>query len=227
MPTAAHSSRAPQVTPLAAAAAPRTGYCRCYRVALLPGECLLQRVRVHVRFVQGGQRLADFRQTYYEFFAAPAGPGEGPVHAIDVHDFDLLRDGWRQAVIVGLVREQRRGGPALPRGEAVLDVRKQFLLGHGDVVDDAGVIVDGGARFGLLRGGPGGASGTVLRIRDGAAAFREITSLCPGPRGHRVAGTGTFTAARGLRAFEHFRYRYANQTGTFSDNGGYLPGVLE
>lgn len=231
---------APDVTLLSATAAapsrpgdqPR-GYRRCYRLQLQPGECLLQRVRVHARYRQGNRCVADFRQTYYEFFAAPH-DADRPTHAIDVHDFDVLRDGWRQAVIVGLLRDGRPGALALPPGEATLVVKKQFVLGPGRVLTDAGHAddaagepVDGGARFGLLLRGPGGASRARLRLRGRDGDWRDAATPAATPPGHVVAGTGIFLAARGVRAFEHFLYRYATQTGSFSDNGGYRPGVLE
>ncbi|MEZ6037389.1 MAG: hypothetical protein R3F29_07910 [Planctomycetota bacterium] len=221
------------------AAALQRGYRRDYEVRAPAGTGLLQRVRVHIRYRCGGQVLVDYRQTYFEFFRFR----HGEPSLIDTHDFDLSRDGWRQAGIVALVRRHRAPGCPLPSGEPVVDVQKQFTIAVGEVVDARLREHRPGAWFGLLASGPGGPSRTVLRIARGDGTTVTRDDLRPCPPGSPIAGHGVFATdsppaptcptpgsadesaatSGGWRAFEHYRHHYANQLGVFADRGGYVP----
>jgi hypothetical protein len=218
MPVAIHDQALPRPLPVPDHARHR-GYHRRYEVHARGGRCQLQQVRVHIRYLCGGERVADYRQTYSEFFRFE----RDDASLVDTHDFDLARDGWRQSVIVGLVRRHRAEGTALPTGEAELDVRKQFSIAPGDVRGDAGAELRPGATFGLLRDGPGGPSRTRLTIARGDGLPVVIDDLPSCPPGYPVQGTGSFATSRGGRAFEHYRFRFANLTGRFADRGGYHP----
>ena len=195
------------------------GYHRGYEVCARGGRCQLQRVRVHIQYTVAGVRVADYRQTYYEFFRFDADDAS----LVDTHDFDLARDGWRQSVIVGLLRRHRAADASMPAGEARLRVCKQFTIGEGVVADDAGRELQAGAMFGLLASGPSGPSRTRLKIARGDGSVTVLDDLPPCPAGYPVQGSGYFATSRGARAFECFRYRFANLTGRFADRGAYLP----
>ena len=203
----------------APAHAEHRGYHRRYEVHAGGGRCQLQRVRVHIRYTCGGARIADYRQTYYEFFRFD----DDQQSLIDTHDFDLVRDGWRQSVIVDLVRRNLAEGMPMPTGEAALRVCKQFSIAPGVVRDDAARELRPGAWFGLLAAGPSGPSRTRLSIARGDGSIAVIDELPPCPPGYDVRGSGSFATSEGGRAFECYRYRFANLTGRFADRGAYLP----
>ena len=196
------------------------GYRRAYVVRGENGACQLQRVRVHIRYRVGRELLADYRQTYWEFFQF----GADDQRARDVHDFDAERDGWRQQVLWRLIdrhRARRR-----PDGEPILTVKKQFLIGAGEVRGAAPRPVRGGGAFGFLREAEGAPSRAVLRIARGDGTWRRVTGLPACPPGFPIAGRGRFAADAGHRAFEHFHYRFARQVGTFSDRAAYRPSPI-
>ena len=201
------------------------GYHRAYTVHAAAGLCQLQRVRVHIQYHCGRELLADYRQTYYECFAFD----HEQASVVDTHDFDLMRDGWRQSVISGLLKQHRATGASQASGEPRLSVKKQFLLGKGLVEDGAARQIHPGAHFGLLANGrasvngPSNPSNTSLRIARGNGTWHTIHTLPACPAGYEVAGTGTFLTSSGLRAFEHFRFRFASMAGTFNDRGQYTP----
>jgi hypothetical protein len=205
-------------TPVAPATPPplRVGYGRAYRVRADDGRCQLQRVRVHIRYQSGGVVWADYRQCYWEFFRFD----DDGAAATDVHDFDLMRDGWRQSVIVGLVRQH--GPAAATAGEATLEVKKQFVIGAGSVRDAAPVEVAPGAWFGLLAAGPDGPTRSVLRIARGDGTSHTIDTLAACAADVPVGGRGRFAAGPRHRAFELYQHDFANLTGRFRDRGGYV-----
>ena len=195
------------------------GYHRAYAVHARGGRCQLQRVRVHIQYSCGGERIADYRQTYYEFFAFDS----DEAHLVDTHDFDLARDGWRQQVLVDLVRKRRAPGSPMPAGEIELHVCKQFSIAPGEVSGSAARELTPRASFGLLAQGPSGPSRTRLKIARGDGTWAAIDSLPPCPAGYPVQGSGSFATDNGGRAFECYRYRFANLTGRFTDRGTYVP----
>jgi len=198
------------------------GYQRRYEVHARGGRCQLQRVRVHIRYTSAGRTVADYRQTYYEFFRFDADDAS----LVDIHDFDLSRDGWRQSVIVDLVRRHRADGVAMPAGEAGLQVAKQFTIAAGDVDGDAGEPLRPGASFGLLQAGPSGPSRTRLTIARGDGSCAVIDDLPVAPAGYPVQGTGSFATPDGGRAFECYRYRFANLSGRLTERGAYRAHTL-
>lgn len=196
------------------------GYRRDYRVSAAAGRCQVQRVLVRIRYLVAGRLVADYRQRYAEFFAFDTDDGA----LIDTHDFDLMRDGWRQSVIAGLVRAGRGRDAASLRGEARLCVHKQFTIGAGVVRDVEPRELAPGARFGLLLDGPSGRSRTRLSIARDDGTWSHRDDLPPCPPGYPVAGRGAFASGRRARAVEVFHYRFATLAGRFADRctRGYL-----
>lgn len=175
-------------------------YARRYRISGASGQCLLQRVAVRIRFAHGEHCVAKYRQTYYEFFQFDRSDDT----AIDVHDFDYMRDGWRQAVIAQLFRQHGLSAQALQSvpGERVLTVQKSFYLAPGEVVNTQPHVVAGGARFGLLAHGPDGPSRVAMQLcrpdtaKLPSANCIEIAGLPKSPAGFAIAGEGQFTCGR-------------------------------
>lgn len=198
------------------------GYRRRYRIEAAPGACLVQRVRTHIRYLVGSVPWAEFRQTYHEFFAFDA-DAPADAHVVDLHDFDLVRDGWRQAVILGLVRRHLAPGASGPTGEAELHLCKQFVLAPGEVRDAAPRRFGPGVTFGVCADGPSGPSGATLRLRRGDGTWTDAQPMAPGPAGFAVAGRASFATSPRLGAFECFRYHFASLAGRLADRGTYLP----
>jgi len=199
----------------------RRGYWRDYAVGADGGRCQLQRVRVHVRYHCGDALLADYRQTYYEFFAFE----RDDAALVDTHDFDLVRDGWRQAVIVALLRRHGVDRALLARGAPRLTVHKQFTIAPGQVRDAAPRELRPGAAFGMLAAGPSGPARASLRVAAGAG-WRRLDDLPPCPAGYPARGVGTFATRRGHRAFERYRHDFASLAGAFVDRARYTPTTL-
>lgn len=197
----------------------RRRYHRAYTLTGAGAPCLVQRVRVHIKYHSGPELCADYRQTYYEFFQFDRPDAQ----LVDTHDFDLMRDGWRQSVIQGLLKQHRAPTQPKPSGEPLLTVHKQFVLAAGEVHDARPREIRDGAHFGLLAIGPSGPSRTTLRIARGDGSWHTIHSLPPCPAGYPVAGTGTMTSKQGWRAFERYRFAFATLAGAFVDRGSYLP----
>ena len=150
---------------------------------------------------------------------------------VDTHDFDVVRDGWRQSLIRSLVQRHRDPAMSPPDGEPTLSVKKQFTIAAGSVRGAQPTKLAPGIQFGCLTRGPSGASRSRLRIARGDGSWVRIRGLPHGPAGYGLAGTGTFdrTAALrtiGFRAFEHFHYRFARLHAHFADRGGYRPQAI-
>lgn len=198
------------------------GYRRAYRLAGPAGDCWLQLVTVHVRYRCGDTVLVDYRARYGEWFRF----ARDGASAVDVHDFDLRRDGWSQARMLALL--QRHGAPRTARwpGEPRLHVRKAFVLGRGIVQDEQGVEVGDGVRFGFLPHCAGHAAAATLLAHAGNSGTRPIAAPSPFPARVAIAGRGVFTAAHGHRTFERFDHEFACGTGTLRDRGCYRPARL-
>ncbi|MCK5941784.1 MAG: hypothetical protein KAI24_07445, partial [Planctomycetes bacterium] len=194
------------------------GYRRAYRVRASAGACQLQRVHVRIRYRVGGHDLATFDQLYHEFFRFEA-PDAGPL--MDVHDFDVVRDGWHPGSFLGLVDRHRVA--RRPDGSPELIVGKRFVIGRGAVTGDAAVELEDGASFGFLASAQGRRSATRLRVARGDGTFATFSDLPPCPDGFPVAGSGTRRPGPTFTACERFRYRFAHLLGDFVDRGGYRP----
>ncbi|HEX5052274.1 MAG TPA: hypothetical protein VFZ65_10910 [Planctomycetota bacterium] len=222
MPTS-HAVPQPELT-ASAGETNGTSYRRTYRLFGRAGTCLLQRVRVRIRYRSGTQVLVDYRGIYHEFFAFAQ---DGAV-VVDVHDFDVVRDGWRQAAIEQLLRRHLPAGFVRSRkGIPRLDVHKAFTLGEGAVLGTRPIDVAPGVTFGFLESGHDGPSRVRLTVGAGPEMPRHaIAGLSPCPSRQTIAGSGTFVGRRGWRASERFHYSFACLSGSLRDRNGYRPATL-
>tara|TARA_R110002072_G_scaffold46591_10_gene129248 strand:+ start:292421 stop:293179 length:759 start_codon:yes stop_codon:yes gene_type:complete len=211
----------------------RGHYSRRYLVTGLPGQCLLQRVSVHITYARGEHKLADYRQTYYEFFEFD-GTGQS---ATDLHDFHYSRDGWRPAVLNKLFRHHTPGDPGVRdhnrnplqtvAGDPVLTVTKRFLLGPGEVCATQPQEVTGGAKFGLLASGPDGPSRVCMKLTMPGHDPAHVSNLAATPRQFHVVGHGQFTQAHGWTTHEQMRFHYASFTTMTKGPTSYAEASLE
>lgn len=205
-------------------------YRRAYTLRGGRDTCLLQRVSVHIRYRRGTHVVVDYRTTYFEFFQFEA---EGAT-VLDVHDFDVVRDGWRQAAIDALLRRHLpTADHSTARGEPHLDVVKTFALGFGAVQGAQAQPVAEGVRFGFVTFGATRAprnaflSGATLQLSPGENQPPiHVPGHSPCPPGSTICGTGVFTSRTGWRAIEHFRYRFACLAGSLRDRAGYHASTL-
>ena len=205
-------------------------YRRAYTLRGQRDTCLLQRVSVHIRYRRGAHVVVDYRTTYFEFFQFEA---EGAT-VLDVHDFDVVRDGWRQAAIDALLRRHLpTADRTTARGEPHLDVVKTFALGFGTVQGAKVQPVADGVKFGFVTFGATRAaqnafqSGATLQLSPGENLPPiHVPGHSPCPPGSTISGTGVFTSRTGWRAIEHFRYRFACLAGSLRDRAGYRASTL-
>jgi hypothetical protein len=211
----------------------RGRYSRRYLVTGLPGQCLLQRVSVHITYARGEHKLADYRQTYYEFFEFD-GTDQS---ATDVHDFQYSRDGWRPAVLNKVFRHHTPGEPGVRdhnrnplqtvAGDSVLTVTKEFLLGPGEVHAAQPQQVAGGAKFGLLATGPDGAARVRMELTMPGHEPAHVSNLAATPPQFHVVGHGQFTQARGWTTHEQMQFHYASFATATTGPAAYVEALLE
>jgi len=197
----------------------RSGYLRHYEFRAERPECLIQSVAVQIVYYLGDQWLVAYRSRYHEYFEL-AGDG---VAVIDRHDFDVVRDGWRQAAIEELRRKwlPPQCRPKLA-GRARLVVRKNFVLGRGQVVGGQPTEIAAGVRFGFLAQQCGrNARARILLHAGAASAPVELLDVSPLPTRDTAAGSGLFIAPHGWRACERYRYDFACLSGSLQEDPGY------
>lgn len=194
-------------------------YRRVYAFATdRPGDWL-QTVVVAVQYRVGGRVVVDYRARYHEFFAvAPEGVG---TVVRDVHDFDLWRDGWRQAAIRDWLDAQCRARDSMPDGAPELLVRKRFVLRRAALVAHRQLAIAPGIGFGFLRDGPGGP--TALCVRLFGAPIQPPAGMSAVPKGLAAAGWAEAASAPAFSTVECFTHRFACLAGALDARDGYRP----
>lgn len=215
------ASMAPLRPTLQTAVPPSDGrfYRRVYALQGNRGTCLLQRVGVHIRYRCGSRVLVLYRTSYCEFFQFE----RDGASVLDLHDFDVVRDGWRQAAIDALLR---RHAPHVDykanSGEPQVDVVKTFSLGFGAVEGVQPQPVADGVTFGFVALGATPAAPATLHLSvDENLPPIRVAGSSPCPPGSTISGSGVFTSPVGWRAVEYFRYRFACLAGSLRDREGY------
>lgn len=197
------------------------GYRRSYRLAGDPGQCLLQRVSVDIRYSHGDEPCVIYRGTYFEFFRF-SGAGAS---IRDTHDFDLNRDRWSQADILRLLRRHRvgTGGASAQSSEPALEVRKSFLLGLGEVAGERPLDMrEPGVEFGFIEHcGSSSAHAAITLHPTGATQPIPLNRVPACPWGYRPAGDGRFVGVRGWRADERYSYCFSTMSGKLRSDGEY------
>jgi hypothetical protein len=177
---------------------------------------LLQEVRTEVDFCSGDHVLVTYRGYYAEYFRLDAAGTLGPAtdRLVDLHAFDLRRDGWGQDQVMALLK--RWGVP--PAGRRCrqapsLRLRKRFLLGEGRLhgaVPQLGA--EGGAAFGVLASGPAGEAWG--RLTATPLQGPPLSRVAPPLHGVTGLGHGHFTAESGWQAQERFEFQFLTLTPT-------------
>jgi hypothetical protein len=222
------AAMAPRRPLLQTAVPPNSGryYRRVYALQGDRGTCLLQRVGVHIRYRCGSRVLVDYRTSYCEFFTFER---DGTT-VLDLHDFDAVRDGWRQAAIDALLRRHAPHAAHKYKGasdEPQLEVVKTFALGFGTVEGAQSQPVADGVTFGFVAFGATPAAPARLRLSiDENLPPIDVPGRSPCPPGTTITGSGAFTSDCGWRAVEHFRYRFACLVGSLRDREGYRASTL-
>jgi hypothetical protein len=192
-------------------------YRRVYAFAAdRPGDWV-QTVTVAVHYRVGGRVVVDYRARYHEFFAV-ALHGVGTV-VRDVHDFDLWRDGWRQAAIRDWLDVQCRARGSMPGGAPELLVRKRFVLRRAALAAHRAEAVAPGVGFGFLRDGPGGP--TALCVRLFGTSIQLPAGMGAVPKGLPAAGRAEPAPGPVFGTVERFTHRFACLTGVVNARDGY------
>ncbi len=192
---------------------PPVGYARSYEVDGRPGVCALQRVETRIRLWRGDQAVVDYWGRAFELFRWEE---EDDVH-LDVHDFDLRRDGWSAPRLRRLLR---RHGVREPAGPARLEYAKSFTIG----LAEAEGVVDAPRTpgFGWVAEGPDGPTEARLLLVGGST----VPARAIPPRA-RAAGRARWVASEGWGVTERFGYVHALLRGSLDDGGGYAPLALQ
>ena len=186
-----------------------------------PGLVALQRVETEVRLLRDGRPLIEYLGSYWEWFRFAADDEA----RVDVHDFDLRRDGWSPGRLRKLLA---RHGLSDPGGDGVLECRKRFLYLPGRVRGERS-LREGRGGFGFLEAVEGleapSPPAAELRLFDLAqerAPLQAPGSWRPGPRAW-AEGSGQLSGdAQGWRCVESYALRFATQRVELDGTGGYV-----
>ncbi|HBP22765.1 MAG TPA: hypothetical protein DEA08_33920 [Planctomycetes bacterium] len=197
------------------------GYERRYRMSADPGVVALQRVETEVRLLRDGRPLVEYVGAYWEWFRFAA--EDGP--RVDIHDFDMRRDGWSPGRLRKLLA---RHGLRDPGGDGVLECRKRFLFLPGRVRDERSLREgEGGFGFleevrGLAEPAPPGAQLRLFDLTSDQPPAEVPGSWQPGPRAWAKGQGEPLTPDSGWSCVERYALRFATQRVELDDGGGYV-----
>jgi hypothetical protein len=198
------------------------------------GTHAVQRVTTRIRVFCGEHPLAEYRGSYAEYFRFAADGSLGRVGGepvLDIHDFDLRRDGWCAMSLRRLTREfalrDARRRLCARSGGLRVECEKSCLLGPGQVEDVQPVRrTDDGGEFGFLAEGPGPCQATLQLSCCGGGERQEVPLSSAVPAGLPASGRGRFAGQQGWAARERFTYTFALQRGDLDGATDYVEADL-